>query len=128
MGFIKIKQKGNFNKTSSYLERIKNISDREKAIIQFADDGLRALQAATPVDSGRTKSCWIYEIKRFGTTIRITYRNTYMVKGIPIAIILQYGHGTGTGGYVEGIDYVNPAIRPIFERIANEAWKEVTRV
>jgi hypothetical protein len=89
--------------------------------------GVDALANATPVESGLTAQSWYYEVESGGGRHRITWKNRNVNQGVPIAIILQYGHGTGTGGYVAGRDYINPAIRPAFEKIADEVWKEVTR-
>lgn len=93
---------------------------------RYAQMGVSALASATPVDSGQTASCWGYEIEVSGEDATIYWTNTNQNKGVYIAVILQYGHGTGTGGYVQGRDYINPAIRPVFEKIAEEAWREVT--
>ena len=84
-------------------------------------------EAATPVDSGETAASWYYEITNKNNTITISFHNSNIQNGVPIAILLQYGHGTGTGGWVQGRDYINPAIQPIFDQIAEYAWKEVTR-
>ena len=89
---------------------------------------MAALASATPVDSGLTASSWSYEITNKNGTATISFRNSNIQNGVPIAIILQYGHATGTGGWVEGRDYINPAIQPIFDQIANDAWKEVERL
>ena len=101
---------------------------RFNALHQYGRDGVSALSSATPVDSGKTASSWYYKLERTKNTISITFYNSNINKGVPIAIILQYGHGTGTGGWVEGRDYINPAIQPIFDKMAEEAWKEVTNV
>ena len=93
---------------------------------RYAQMGVSALASATPVDSGKTASCWGYEIEASGEDATIYWTNTNQNKGVYIAVILQYGHGTGTGGYVQGRDYINPAIRPVFDKIAEEAWREVT--
>ncbi|WP_448580965.1 hypothetical protein, partial [Staphylococcus aureus] len=85
-----------------------------------------ALSKATPVDTGLTASSWYYEIQRTDTTVSIYFMNSHRNKGVPIALILQYGHGTGTGGYVEGRDYINPALQPVFDKMCDELWKEVT--
>ena len=87
--------------------------------------GVDALKSATPTETGKTAESWSYEIKNNGSSAVISFLNTNINKGVNIAIILQYGHGTGTGGYVEGRDYINPAIQPVFDALANEAWKEV---
>ena len=124
---ISFRQKGDFSKLSRYLGRLADaihLSDLDK----YGREGVDALKSATPVESGKTANSWNYEIKRGGDTITIGFYNSNVNKGVPIAIILQYGHGTGTGGWVEGRDYINPAIQPIFDKIADEAWKEVTKI
>ena len=89
---------------------------------------MAALASATPIDSGMTANSWNYSIEKKNGVIKISFNNTNIQNGVPIAIILQYGHGTGTGGWVEGRDYINPAIQPIFDKIANDAWREVTKL
>ncbi len=96
------------------------------ALAEYGDMGVEALRSNTPVDSGKTSESWTYEIERNDTTTRISWINTNTNQNVNIAIILQYGHGTGTGGYVEGIDYINPALKPIFDYIAEGVWREVT--
>lgn len=121
---IKFSQKGDFKKSIIYMEKLKeaiHLSTFDK----YGREGVSALSSATPVDSGKTASSWYYKIERTKDTISITFYNSNINKGVPIAIILQYGHGTGTGGWVEGRDYINPAIQPIFDKMAEEAWKEV---
>ena len=124
---ITFNQKGDFSKLSSYLERVKNVI-KIGNLDRFGREGVSALSSATPRDSGETANSWYYKINREKDSVSITFHNSHVNKGVNIAVILQYGHGTRNGGYVEGIDYINPAIRPIFERIAEDAWKEVTRV
>ena len=124
---IRFKQKGDFSKVTRYLERVKEIA-RLGILDKYGRKGVEALSAATPVDSGLTASSWYYEIVRKQGSATITFNNSNIQNGVPIAIIIQYGHGTGTGGWVEGRDYINPAIQPIFDEIANEAWREVTRL
>lgn len=122
---ISFRQQGDFSKLTSYLEKIKkavNVSNLDK----YGQQGVAALASATPKDSGKTANSWYYETKIENGSATITFCNSNVNKGVPIAIILQYGHGTRNGGWVEGRDYINPAIRPIFDNIANEAWKEVT--
>ena len=124
---ISFRQKGDFSNLSSYLERVKEkvkLGDLDK----YGRAGVSALASATPVDSGQTANSWYYEIERQNGSVSIVFNNSNVNKGVPIAIILQYGHGTGTGGWVQGRDYINPAIQPIFDEIANNAWKEVTKV
>lgn len=124
---IKFRQKGDFSKLTRYLERAKE-SVRLGILDKYGREGVAALASATPVESGLTASSWYYEIVRKDGSTKIIFCNSHINKGVPIAIILQYGHGTGTGGWVEGRDYINPAIRPIFDKIANEAWREVTKL
>ena len=124
---ITFRQKGDFSKLSRYLERAKEAA-RIGVLDKYGREGVSALASATPVDSGKTAGSWYYEIKRQNGTVSIMFNNSNINKGVPIAIILQYGHGTGTGGWVEGRDYINPAIQPIFDRIADEAWREVTKI
>ena len=124
---IRFRQKGDFSKLTSYLERAKR-AVRLSDLDRFGRQGVAALSSATPVDSGETAASWYYEITNKNGTIRISFLNKNIQNGVPIAIILQYGHGTGTGGWVEGRDYINPSIQPIFDQIANTAWKEVTKV
>ena len=124
---IKIVQKGDFKKSITYMEKLKE-AIRLNAFDKYGQEGVSALSSATPVDSGKTASSWYYKIERTKNTISIAFYNSNVNKGVPIAIILQYGHGTGTGGWVEGRDYINPAIQPIFDKMAEEAWKEVTNV
>lgn len=118
---------GDFSKTNSYFEKMLNVFHLG-FLDKYGREGVAALSAATPVDSGLTASSWSYEIERSGDVVTINFLNSNINKGVPIAIILQLGHGTGTGGYVEGRDYINPAIQPVFEKLAEEAWKEVTSV
>ena len=123
---ISISQKGDFSKLTSFLERMKNvikIGDLDK----YGREGVAALSAATPKDSGLTANSWYYKIERGKDSVSISFYNSNVNKGVPIAVILQYGHGTRNGGYVEGIDYINPAIQPVFNKIAEDVWKEVTK-
>lgn len=122
---ITLTQKGDFSKLTSFLEKAKE-SVHLGILDKYGREGVAALASATPVETGLTASSWYYEIKHENGTATITFNNSNIQNGVPIAIILQYGHGTGTGGWVEGRDYINPAIQPIFEKIANEAWREVT--
>lgn len=112
-------------KTEDFLKKAKELQI-ESVLNKYGSKGVQALAAATPVDSGRTASSWGYELERTGNGWTIHWTNDNINKNVNIAIILQYGHGTGTGGYVAGRDYINSALAPIFEEIANEAWKEIT--
>ena len=124
---ITFKHKGDFSNLTRFLERAKEVvhmGDLDK----YGRAGVEALASATPVDSGETANSWYYEITNSKGSAKITFNNSNIQNGVPIAIILQYGHGTGTGGWVEGRDYINPAIQPIFDEIANNAWREVTKL
>lgn len=123
---ISFRQKGDFSKLTRYLEKAKEVvklGDLDK----YGREGVAALSSATPVDTGKTASSWYYEIKHENGSASITFNNSNIQNGVPIAIILQYGHGTRNGGWVTGRDYINPAIQPIFDNLANNAWKEVTK-
>lgn len=123
---ISFKHTGDFSKTTKFLERAKR-GDYLKVLDKYGKEGVKALSSATPVDSGTTANSWSYKIEKGNSSAKISFLNSNVNKGVPIAIILQYGHGTRNGGYVQGRDYINPAIQPIFDRIAYEAWKEVTK-
>lgn len=122
-----VKTNGDFSKTTRFLERAKKaikISDLDK----YGREGVNALKSMTPINTGNTANSWYYTIENSNGKIIISFNNSNIQNGVPIAVILQYGHGTGTGGYVQGRDYINPALRPIFDSIATNAWKEVTRL
>lgn len=124
---IRFKHRGDFSKTTRYLSKL------EKAIKlgildKYGAKGVSALSSATPVETGQTASSWSYKIERGGKGAKIAFYNSHTNQGVNIAIILQYGHGTGTGGWVQGRDYINPAIQPIFDEITEAVWKEVTKL
>ena len=123
---ISFRQKGDFSKLTRFLERAKNIVHLSD-VDRYGREGVAALASATPVDTGKTAASWYYDIKINKESASITFNNSNIQNGVPIAIILQYGHGTTNGGWVEGRDYINPVIQPIFDKIAEEAWKEVTK-
>ena len=119
-----VKQKGDFSKTENFLNIIsKKLYYRN--LQKYAEQGVAALASATPIDSGTTANSWGYEIRQTKNSISIYWTNSNVNKGVPIAVIIQYGHGTRNGGYVQGRDYINPAMRPIFDKIAENVWKEV---
>lgn len=125
---IRFKHRGSFDKTEKFLKKNLKLDDAAKRIlVKYAERGLVALKAATPVDTGKTANSWYYEIESQNGTTKIVWKNSNIVNGIPIAIILQYGHETGTGGYVQGLDYINPALKSVFESISEELWSEVIR-
>ena len=124
---IKFRHKGNFNKTTRYLEKASRMA-KLRDLDKYGREGVAALASATPVESGLTANSWHYEIERRNGRVSISFYNSNIQNGVPIAIILQYGHGTRNGGWVQGRDYINPAIQPIFDRIAEDSWREVTSV
>lgn len=124
---IKFRQKGDFSRLTNYFERVKEVF-KVGDLNKYGRAGVAALESATPVDTGLTASSWYYRIENQNGSASINFLNSNINDGVPIAIILQYGHGTRSGSWVEGRDYINPAIRPIFDAIANDAWKEVTKV
>jgi hypothetical protein len=124
---ISFRQKGDFSELTRFLEKAKNalhLGDLDR----YGREGVAALASATPVDSGLTAKSWYYKVEHKDGSAVISFHNSNIQNGVPIAIIIQYGHGTGTGGWVEGRDYINPAIQPIFDKIADDAWREVTKL
>ena len=124
---ISFRQKGDFSKLTSFLEKAKEsvkIGDLDK----YGREGVAALSSATPIDSGKTANSWSYEITNKNGSVTISFNNSNIQNGVPIAIILQYGHGTKNGGWVQGRDYINPAIQSVFDEIVDKAWREVTKI
>lgn len=121
---IKITHKGDWKSITRFLT---NASRKSYIPIlqKYGEIGVEALRAATPKDTGTTAGSWFYSIKRDEGKLFLEFRNTNIVDGVPIAIIIQYGHATSNGGYVEGRDYINPALQPVFDKLADEVWKEV---
>lgn len=124
---ITFKQNGDFSKINRYFERLKEAA-KIGILDKYGREGVAALSSATPKETGKTAGSWRYEISRQSGGVKIEFHNDNFNKNVPIAIILQYGHGTGTGGWVQGRDYINPAIQPVFDEIVDEAWKEVTKL
>lgn len=126
---ITIRQEGDFSKLSSFFEKLKEVV-KFGILDKYGRAGVEALSSATPIgETGETANSWYYKISRTETSVSIIFCNSNVTSnGTPIAILLQYGHGTRNGGYVEGVDYINPAIIPIFEEIADEAWREVKNI
>ena len=122
---ITVRQKGDFAKTIRYFEKAKK-GARLVDLDKYGREGVAALASATPVDSGLTANSWYYKIERENGRAKIIFANSNIQNGVPIAIILQYGHATRNGGWVEGRDYINPAIQPVFDKITYDAWREVT--
>lgn len=123
---ITFKHKGNFNKTEKFLKRAK-AGEFYKSLDKYAQKGVQALQAATPVDTGKTADSWDYEIEITKESATITWTNSNVNDGVNIAVLIQYGHGTRNGGYVKGRDFINPAMQPVFDEIVDKVWKEVTQ-
>lgn len=123
---ITFKQKGDFSKLTHFLQNAKN-GIAVDILDKYGREGVKALASATPKDTGKTAASWTYRIIRQKDSVSITFENSNIQNGVPIAIILQYGHATRNGGWVQGKDYINPAIRPIFDQLADEAWKEAVR-
>ena len=121
---ISFSSKGDFSKTIKFLNKVKNVKINN-ILSKYGKIGVNALSQATPKDSGVTSQSWNYRIEVNNNNASIVWYNTNVVKGVNIAVILQYGHGTRNGGWVEGRDYINPAMKPIFDKIANQVWKEV---
>lgn len=124
---IKISNKGDFSKTYKFFKGISR-GDMYRRLDAYGRKGVEALASATPVDTGVTANSWSYEIKKYKHGLSITWINSNLINGIPIVVLLQYGHATRNGGFVEGRDFINPAIQPIFDQIAESAWKEVTKL
>ena len=123
---VSVRQKGDFLKTTKFLKNAKQFKI-QRILARYGQAGVAALESATPKDTGLTASSWYYKIESTTNSTSLIFCNSNIQNGVPIAIILQYGHGTGTGGWVQGRDYINPAIQPIFDKIANNAWREVTK-
>lgn len=123
---VMFRQKGDFRRTSDFLKRVNRLN-LDAILNQYGQEGVEALRAATPKDTGITANSWNYAVHKGTGSITITWSNSNIVDGVPIAVILQYGHGTRNGGYVQGTDYINPAMKPIFDKIAQRAWEEVKR-
>ena len=123
---ITIESQGEWKLTRNWFDRMTKL-DLALIMNQFGKEGISALASATPSKSGLTSKSWNYEVTRKGNNWKITWTNSNVNKGANIAVLIQYGHGTRNGGYVVGRDYINPAIRPVFDKIAQKAWKEVTR-
>ena len=124
---VNFTHKGNFNHLERFLAKAVKIKPVINMILhKYGKKGVEALAAATPRDSGKTADSWSYEIIEEGNSSKIVWKNSNIHDGVVIALLLQYGHGTGTGGYVQGTDYINPAVEGIFRQMADDAWKEVT--
>lgn len=123
---ITVKCTGSFDRSEFFLKRLLKL-DIKETLEKYARLGVEQLRAYTPIDSGETADSWDYEIEVSGDRQAIVFTNSNINDGVPIAIILQYGHGTRNGGWVEGTDYINPALDAIFKELADEAWREVTR-
>lgn len=123
---IEVKQKGSFNNSERFLKRLKS-GEFLRSLNKYGAEGVAALSGATPRDSGLTAGSWNYTIVQQSGYYSIRWHNSHEVAGTPLAVLIQYGHGTGTGGYVQGRDYIMPAIRPVFDRILADVMREVTK-
>ena len=126
MSMVKLSQSGNFKHTEKLLDNIFQLNIR-KELDRFGKKGVEALRDATPKDTGKTSESWGYKIFVSKGSASITWTNSNSNDGVPIALVIQYGHGTRNGGYVHGVDYINPALQPIFKEIADEIWEKVTK-
>ena len=127
MGFSLVNKKGDWAKTTSWLKRIQTLKNVRKILEKYGREGVVALANATPVDTGVTAASWTYKIRHSVYSLAIEWDNSSTTyTGIPIVVLIQYGHGTRNGGYVQGRDFINPTMKPIFDKIADELWKEVT--
>lgn len=126
MPYISFSYKGDLKKTKGFLKKIRHLSFLS-VLDKYGKEGVEALRAATPVRTGETADSWSYEIEQDNDSVTLRWVNSSNNKSIPIVLLLQYGHMTGTGGYVQGIDFINPALKPIFDKIADAAWEEVKR-
>jgi hypothetical protein len=124
---VTFKHRGDFKNLEKFIKDIGKL-DLRSILESYGGEGVRALSAATPADSGATASSWNYSVNVKKGTISISWTNSNMAGGVPVAVLLQYGHGTRNGGYVQGRDYINPALRPIFDKLAEEAWREVANL
>lgn len=125
MGGITLEASGNYSQTTTWLQRIGRMSI-EQQLRRYGLKGVKALASSTPVGTGKTASSWSYTVSQKGDKWVLSWNNSNIVRGTPIAIILQYGHVTGTGGWVQGRDYINPAIKPVMDEIAEGVWRTVT--
>lgn len=124
MSMVKITSKGNFDKLEGFLRRGSR-KINTSLLHEYGAKGVTALSATTPVDTGKTASSWRYEIENINGKTSLSFYNSNVNNGIPIAIIIDRGHATGNGGWVEGYHYIDPTIQPIFDSLANEIYKEV---
>lgn len=126
MAVIEFKHKGNFKKTDGFLKNLKYFSI-DQILDYYGQKGVEALKAATPVDTGKTASSWYYEIVKEQGKTSVVWKNSNIKDWVNVAVIIQYGHATSSGSWVDGIDYINPALQPIFNQIAEDAWNEIRR-
>lgn len=122
---IKVVCKGDYGKAFKFFDKLRAAA-QVRVLEKYGQKGVEALRSATPKRSGKTADAWTYTVERSNGSAAIYWENSNINKGVNIAVIIQYGHGTGTGGYVKGIDYINPSLQPIFDQLAEDAWREVT--
>lgn len=126
MLMIGFSQSGDFTKTIDFLGKAKEALS-ESSLAKYGEMGVKALERATPKRTGKTAASWYYEVEKTSSSVTITWSNSNVHEGVVVAVLLQHGHGTGTGGYVRGVDYINPALKPVFDKIVEDVWKEVER-
>lgn len=126
MSSIKLSSKGDLKKTTNYLEHLKQVI-KMSTLDRYGKEGVSLLASATPVDTGETSKSWSYEIKRYRESVKLVFKNSNIQNGVPIALVIQYGHATRNGGYIQGRDYINPVVRPLFDKMASDLWEEVTK-
>lgn len=124
---ISFKTKGNFNKTFDFFNNNKQDSIKDSILNKYGERGVAALAVATPKDSGETAKSWFYRIEKTNDSVSLSFYNSKNNDGFPVAIMLQYGHGTKDGYWIDGVDYINPALKPVMDELANELWKEVCK-
>lgn len=122
---ISVSSEGSFDSTEKFLRKMSTLNV-DNILNSEAQKGVAALSKATPQDSGRAAISWGYRIEKTNNSVTISWTNSDVENGFPVALMIQYGHGTGTGGYIQGKDYINPAMRPVFDSIAETVWKAVT--
>ncbi len=123
---IKFTHSGSFKNTEDFFQKVKKNPSYQTILDKYGRSGIDALQSATPTDSGLTRDSWGYEINKTRSGFSITWTNSNLKEGVPIAILIQYGHGTKSGSFVQGRDFINPAMKPIFDKLAEDLWKEVS--
>lgn len=124
---ISVTVKKDWKTTFDFLKKVPGKLSLDSILDRYGHMGVEYLKNATPVDTGKTANSWYYEIEKTKDSVKLNFNNSNVVDGQNVAILIQYGHGTKNGGYVVGHDYINPALKPIFDEMADSAWKEISR-